>query len=71
GLHLDGYNEELGLAFEYNGNQYYQIIPFFHLEEQININVQIQRDWKKRALCYEKGVILITIPYCVVDLETL
>ena len=70
GLHLDGYNEELNLAFEYSGNQHYQIVPFFHLQEQMNLDAQIWRDWKKRALCYREGVILITIPYCVVDLET-
>ena len=70
GLHLDGYNEELGLAFEYSGNQHYQIVPFFHPQGQMNLDAQIWRDWKKRALCHWEGVILITIPYCVVDLET-
>ncbi|CAI2193007.1 19738_t:CDS:2, partial [Funneliformis geosporum] len=55
GLHLDGYNEELGLAFEYSSNQYYQIVPFFHLQEQMNLDAQIWRDWKKRALCYREG----------------
>ena len=70
GLHLDGYNEELGLAFEYSGSQHYQIVPFFHPQGQMNLDAQIWRDWKKRALCYREGVILITISYCVVDLET-
>ncbi|CAG8789121.1 9378_t:CDS:2, partial [Gigaspora margarita] len=37
---------------------------------QINLDAQIWRDWKKKALCYREGIILITIPYCVVDLET-
>ena len=70
GLHLDGYNEELGLAFEYSGSQHYQIVLFFHPQGQMNLDAQIWRDWEKRALCHREGVILITIPYCVVDLET-
>ena len=37
---------------------------------QMNLDAQIWRDWKKKALCYREGVILITIPYCTVDLET-
>ena len=44
GLQLDGYNEELHLAFEYNGNQHFQIVPFFHPQGQINLDSQIQRD---------------------------
>ncbi|CAI2188121.1 7406_t:CDS:2, partial [Funneliformis geosporum] len=44
GLHLDEYNKELGLAFEYSGNQYYQIVPFFHLQRQMNLDAQIWRD---------------------------
>ncbi|CAG8714126.1 2479_t:CDS:2 [Dentiscutata erythropus] len=55
GLHLDGYNEELGLAFEYSGNQHYQIVPFFHPQGQMNLDAQICRDWEKRALCYKEG----------------
>ncbi|CAI2199088.1 11014_t:CDS:2, partial [Funneliformis geosporum] len=39
------YNEELGLAFEYSGNQHYQIVPFFHLQDQVNLDTQIWRDW--------------------------
>ena len=70
GLQLDGYNEELRLAFEYSGNQHFQIVPFFHPQGQSDLDAQIQRDWKKRALCFEEGIILITIPYCVVDLPT-
>ncbi|GET57488.1 P8.141C-like protein [Rhizophagus irregularis DAOM 181602=DAOM 197198] len=52
------------------GNQHYQIVPFFHPQGQMDLDAQIWRDWKKKALCYREGVILITIPYCVVDLET-
>ena len=29
-LELDGYCEELRIAFEYNGQQHYEMIPFFH-----------------------------------------
>ena len=69
GLHLDGYNEELGLAFKYSSNQHYQIVPFFHSQEQMNLDAQIWCIWEKRALCYREGVIFITISYCVIDLE--
>ncbi|CAG8748954.1 27043_t:CDS:2 [Dentiscutata erythropus] len=55
GLQLDGYNEELYLAFEYSSNQHYQIVPFFHPQGQINLDARIQRDWEKRALCLKKA----------------
>lgn len=61
-LELDGYNEELKLAFEYNGNQHYKFNPRFH--RTINdLEEQIIRDNEKRQMCLANGVNLIEIPY--------
>ncbi|CAG8852344.1 16121_t:CDS:1, partial [Gigaspora margarita] len=54
GLHLDGYNEELGLAFEYSGNQYYQIVPFFHPQGQMNLDRKFGVIRKKGHYATEK-----------------
>ena len=59
-LELDGYCEKLGIAFEFQGQQHYQRIDFFHtsrsLEETQNI------DQLKKKLCKEHGVTLIEVP---------
>jgi hypothetical protein len=56
-LELDGYNEELGIAFEHQGLQHYEEIshwgPLSHVKERDN--------FKKRK-CRNKSVILIEIP---------
>jgi len=62
GLQLDGYNEDLKLAFEYNGKQHYKLIPYFHKSIKI-FKSQQQRDKLKRNILKEKGVLLIDIPY--------
>jgi hypothetical protein len=49
-LELDGYNSELGLAFEYQG-------PYHRRP------AQIKRDKIKAQICLEKGIKLIEIPY--------
>ncbi|CAG8778258.1 15055_t:CDS:1, partial [Dentiscutata heterogama] len=48
------YNKELHLIFEYSSNQHFQIVPFFYPQGQINLDSQIQRNWRKRALCFKE-----------------
>jgi hypothetical protein len=49
-LELDGYNESLALAFEYQGP--------YHTSSS-----QIRRDREKRLRCEERGIKLIEIPF--------
>nr|QBK88384.1 MAG: hypothetical protein LCMiAC01_00480 [Mimivirus LCMiAC01] len=60
-LELDGYNEQLKLGFEYNGEQHYKSIPIF----KNNLKEQQARDKLKVLICKEKGVNLIVIPYTI------
>lgn len=64
-LELDYYCEELKLAFEYNGKQHYEFIPFFHKSEEA-YELQVVRDKYKEKMCEKEGVKLIIIP-CTVD----
>lgn len=61
-LELDCYNEELGLAAEYNGEQHYKFIPFFHKSREAFYN-QKYRDELKRIYCKDRGIHLIEVPY--------
>jgi hypothetical protein len=73
-LELDGFNSSiptplgLGLAFEYNGSQHYFFTPKYHktIEE---FEDQLTRDKIKHELCKKHGILLITIPYTVNNLE--
>lgn len=57
-LHLDGYNEKLKLAFEFNGIQHYELI--YGYEKLI---IQRENDASKELACEKEEVILIIIPY--------
>ena len=59
---LDGYNEELKLAFEFHGIQHYQFVPYFHKTEE-NFKKRLELDRYKEQLCKEKGIYLIVVPY--------
>jgi hypothetical protein len=63
-LELDCYNDEIGLAIEYNGIQHYEYTPVFHKNKESFYNTKY-RDEMKETLCRENGVKLIVVPYTV------
>ena len=63
-LELDCYNPKLKLAAEYNGEQHYKYIPFFHKNKEAFLNQKYRDDMKYR-ICKERGIDLIIIPYTV------
>jgi hypothetical protein len=65
GLELDCYNGELRLAFEYQGVQHYEFVPFFHEGDPERLEKQKQRDRRKREMCFEQWVTLVEVPYTV------
>ena len=64
GIELDGYNKELKIAFEYNGQQHYKRIPYWHKEEK-DFEEQQERDNITEKLCQQEEIKLIIIPYTV------
>lgn len=63
-LELDGYSQELQLAFEYQGQQHYEFVPLFHKDEE-EFRTQSLRDKVKREVCQSKQIKLIEIPYTI------
>ena len=64
-LELDLYNEEYGIACEYNGEQHYKYVPKFHKNNIQEFEKQVRRDNIKIDLCDLHNVYLITVPYNV------
>ena len=62
-LELDCYNEELGLAVEYNGKQHYSYVSKFHKKGKKDLQYSKWKDALKHKLCNEHGVYLIIVPY--------
>lgn len=63
-LELDGYNEDLQIAVEYNGEQHYKWPNFTGISEE-DFNKQRERDQLKVDICNSKQICLLRIPYTV------
>lgn len=60
-LELDGYCEELGIAFEHHGSYHYQFSNFFHGEVS-RFKKRQRLDKEKEKLVKMKGIKLVIIP---------
>lgn len=67
-LEYDFYNEDLRLAIEFNGEQHYTYIPFFH-ETVEKFNDMKDRDKLKIVLSKENNIQLIIVKYDCVNIE--
>jgi hypothetical protein len=61
-LELDGYCDDLKLAFEYQGQQHYEFLEHFHKTPEDFINRQ-KLDRLKLKLCKDHEISVILIPY--------
>lgn len=60
-LELDGYCEELKIAFEYQGEQHYREVKGLKVDK-FKLEKQQARDKIKKQLCQNKGIKLIEVP---------
>ena len=65
---LDGYNKELKIAFEYNGEQHYTYPNAFHKTKEKFIRCQVSDQYKKQY-CADNNITLIVIPYTIKQSE--
>lgn len=65
GFELDGYIDDLKLAFEYHGKQHFEQVDFFYSRGDMSLNDRMERDKLKEKRCKELGIDLIIIPYTV------
>ena len=63
-MHLDGYDDELRIAFEYNGIQHYIYNKHFYKTKE-EFEQRIRDDRRKKELCNQNNIVLIIIPYYV------
>jgi len=61
-MHLDGYNAELKIAFEYQGKHHYEQIQYFHKNDK-EFQECKKRDEYKKIMCKKNGIKLIEIGY--------
>ena len=63
-IEFDGYNEELKIAFEYQGYQHYIYPNFFH-KNKLQFQKQRSKDLFKQQFCLTNNIKLVIIPYWI------
>lgn len=63
-LELDGFNEKIGLAFEYQGEHHYRAVKPFGMDARALAKRQ-ELDNLKKALCAGHGIELLEIPHYI------
>jgi hypothetical protein len=63
-MELDSFNEELGIALEYNGEQHYNFVPYWHKTEE-KFHWQLQKDKEKIEICKQNNIHLLIVPYTI------
>jgi len=63
-LEIDCYNEALGIAVEYSGNQHAEFPNPFH-KTPGEFAAQVERDALKRQVCESRGLVFIVVPHTV------
>ena len=63
-LELDCFEPSLKLACEFQGQQHYKYIPYFHKSKEAFRNQQY-RDELKRRMCRDNRINLIEVPYTI------
>ncbi len=63
-MELDGFCQELKIAFEHNGEQHYIESTHFHRRNE-KLKYRKIDDQRKRELCYDQGIFLLEIPFSI------
>lgn len=63
---FDFYIPSLNLTIEFDGQQHYEFIPFFHKTKE-KFEERKQFDEEKNKYCLDKGINLLRIPYNEID----
>jgi hypothetical protein len=58
-MELDIFIPSLSLALEYQGRQHYKDIGM----KILSVQHQLRRDMEKKAICKQKGITLVQVPY--------
>ena len=61
-MELDGFNEQIGLAFEYQGEHHYRAVKPFKMDTRALIKRQ-RMDQVKKELCTKHEIHLLEIPH--------